>query len=45
MMDRWDGLAVIGLLAATVGAVMVDPWLLFVLYGALAMIVGIVKGG
>ena len=44
-MDRWDGLAVVGLLAMTVGAVMVDPWLLLVLYGALAIIVGVVKGG
>lgn len=45
MIDRWDGLLIVGLLAATAGAVMVSPWLVLVLFGSLAMIVGIVKGG
>lgn len=42
--DWWDGLVVVGILAATGGAVMVNPWLLLVLYGVLAIIVGAVKG-
>lgn len=42
--DWWDGLAVAGLIAATAGAVMVDLWLVLVLYGVLAMVVGVVKG-
>lgn len=44
MIDRWDGLAAVGLLAATAGAVLVDPWLVLVLHGVLAVIVGAVKG-
>lgn len=44
MIDRWDGLAVVGLLAATGGCVMVDPWLVLVLYGVLAVVVGVVRG-
>lgn len=43
-LDRWDGLAVVGLLAATAGAVMADPWLLLVLYGVLLMAVAVSKG-
>lgn len=42
--DRWDGLAVVGLVAATGGAVMVNPWLVLVLFGVLAIVVGAVKG-
>jgi len=44
MIDRWDGLLIVGLLAAAAGCVMVDPWLVLVLFGVLAMVVGIVKG-
>lgn len=43
-MDRWDGLAVVGLLAMAAGAVMVNPWLLLVLFGALALGVGVWRG-
>lgn len=43
-MDRWDGLAAVGLLAAVGGAAMVDPWLVLVLFGVLALAVGAVKG-
>jgi len=44
VMTRWDALAVVGLLAATAGAVMVSPWLVLVLYGVLAIVVAVVKG-
>lgn len=43
-LDRWDGLAVVGLLATAAGAVMVDPWLLLVLFGVLAIVVGVARG-
>ncbi len=43
-MTRWDALAVVGLLVATVGAVLVSPWLVLVLYGLLTMAVAVVKG-
>lgn len=43
-LDRWDGLFVVGLMAAVIGAVMVNPWLVLVLFGSLAMVVGVVKG-
>ena len=44
MIDRWDGLALVGLLVATAGAVLVNPWLVLVLYGMLAVIVGVWRG-
>lgn len=44
MIDRWDGLAAVGLLVATAGAVLVNPWLVLVLFGVLAVCVGVVKG-
>jgi hypothetical protein len=44
VIDRWDGLLIVGLMAAVVGAVLVNPWLVLVLFGSLAMVVGIVKG-
>lgn len=44
VVDRWDGLAVVGLLVATAGAVLVNPWLALVLFGVLAVAVGVVKG-
>lgn len=44
MIDRWDGVLIVGLLAAAAGAVMVNPWMVLVLFGSLAMVVGIVKG-
>lgn len=44
MIDRWDGLAVVGLLVATAGAVLVHWALMLVLFGVLAVVVGVVKG-
>lgn len=44
VIDRWDGLAVVGLLVATVGAVLVHWALVLVLYGVLAIVVSVVKG-
>lgn len=43
-MSRWDGLAVVGLLAMVGGAGMVSPWLILVVVGALTMLVAVVKG-
>lgn len=44
MIDRWDALAIAGLLAVMAGLLNINPWLLLVMWGVIMVAVGLVKG-
>ena len=41
---KWDGLALLGIAAMVVGTGVVNPWLVLVVFGALALVVAVWKG-
>lgn len=41
---KWDGLALVGIAAMVAGAGVVNPWLILVVFGALALVVAVWKG-